>query len=119
MYIPAGAWCYWLEPKHEGERANGAHCSKRADERKGSTRDDLNKPEMSISKWGMGSENSDFNRWEFYEFIYCDGFSWQGRREEPLTTRDGRKIYFRGHFSFLDLIENIFQERQIVRSKLV
>lgn len=110
--LPAGAWCYWLETTHENEKGDGAHCSNRSNGSKGSSLNQYNKANKTINRYGMASESSDFNRWEYYEFIYCDGFSWQGRREEPLKTRDEKDLHFRGYYSFLDLIENIFRDRK-------
>ena len=90
--LPAGAWCYWLETTHENEKGDGAHCSNRSNGSKGSSLNQYNKANKTINRYGMASESSDFNRWEYYEFIYCDGFSWQGRREEPLKTRDEKDL---------------------------
>ena len=110
--LPAGAWCYWLETSNENEKGDLNHCSSRSEGPKGSSLDQYNNANKAIKRFGMASEYSDFNRWEHYEFIYCDGFSWQGRREEPLKARTGKDLYFRGYYNFLDLVENIFLNRE-------
>ena len=138
IFLPSGGWCFWLDQHksnnpdnwHEKFLDNGFYCNNRAESNLGSSDDEFH-PEM-VSRYtgrvGMYSSRSDFRDFNYFSFIYCDGSSWTGRREEalfssfvhdenktlvthqPQVQYTPRNLHFKGYFNFQDLKEAIFQK---------
>ena len=82
--IPGGAWCY-----------DKLACYQRAFNQYGSTRYKLGAVPLDGLYSGNETKNQEFHDWNMVSFIYCDGSSFTGMREEPVHV-NGTALYFRG-----------------------
>lgn len=94
-----GGWCYTLED-----------CVARSKGGDGSSAFDAPKEDDPSGGAFMSADpfvNPDFYDWNHVFAWYCDGGSWSGDREAPVTAATGEKLYFRGARNTAALIRSL------------
>eukprot|EP00933_Yihiella_yeosuensis_P053242 TRINITY_DN5142_c3_g3_i1.p1 TRINITY_DN5142_c3_g3~~TRINITY_DN5142_c3_g3_i1.p1 ORF type:complete len:461 (-),score=61.49 TRINITY_DN5142_c3_g3_i1:63-1445(-) len=110
FHLQGGGWCVDIED-----------CANRAQTNLGSSRDYRTNHAKNIflgfydgGAHGLLSnncaENPDFCNWNKVYIRYCDGASYSGQAEHPVTARNGRKLYFRGRRVLDAILDDLLEK---------